>query len=360
MKVLYVVLNSLDRMDSGSGLRPNKMLQAFRERGHELYVLSGSQNFRNAAERKAKVKAAMAWLRENTPDFCYIESSTYPILNHCDYQLIRYLAKRKIPTSYFYRDIYKVIPGVVQQARKGLVNRGKDLFLQLLQKHTDRVLRKLDIIYFPSQRFTDYFSYKRMELLPPAGEVKFFPEHPNGKTCIYVGGVSEFYGYPLMLEAFRLLNRDGVKYRLILVCREAEYKKVYGGEPLPPWLEVHHASGAALEPLYARADAGLMALGYNEYSHLCIGIKLFQYLSYGLPVVSTNVYTMGAIIRENGFGILAEPDARSYADAIRQMLDDDGKLHSYRAVIREKMEQRHLWVHRVDKVVEDLTGVKPE
>ena len=108
MKVLYVVLNDLSRKDSGSGIRPNKMLQAFRDRGHELYVLSGSQDFKDAKERRAKVRAAMEWMKENTPDFCYIESSTYPILNHCDYLLIRYLAKRKIPTSYFYRDLYRV------------------------------------------------------------------------------------------------------------------------------------------------------------------------------------------------------------------------------------------------------------
>ena len=356
MKILYIVLNDLGKKDSGSGLRPNCMLQAFQDRDHELYVLSGAQDIQNAAARKAAVQETMVWLQDNTPDLCYIESSTYPIMLHCDYALIRYLKKKKIPMGYFYRDIYRVIPGVVQKARTGLVNRAKDLFLRLLQNYTDLFLRKLDIIYFPSQRFTDYFSYKRMELLPPAGEVKFLPEHPNHKTCIYVGGVSEFYGYPLMMEAFRLLNKDEIRYRLILVCREAEYQKMYGGEEIPAWLEVHHASGKDLEPLYARADAGLLALGYNEYSHLCIGIKLFQYLSYGLPVISTNVATMGQIIRENGFGVLAEPNAESYAAAIRAMLDDDDKLKAFRPVIRDSLQNKHLWVHRVDKIVQDLAG----
>ena len=359
MKVLYVVLNDLGRKDSGSGVRPNCMLQAFRERGHELYVLSGSQDFDHAKSRKEAVEKALEWLKDNRPDFCYIESSTYPILNHCDYQLIRYLHKEKIPSSYFYRDIYRMLPGQAVDMRKGWKNRLKDRALHLLQLHTDRMLHKLDVVYFPGQGYADYFHYKRTELLPPGGDVKFIPEHPCTKTCIYVGGLSDYYGYPLMMEAFRLLNAGEETYKLILVCREEEYKKHCSGKELPDWLEVHHASGDALVPLYARADAGLLALSYNEYGHLCIGIKLFQYLSYGLPVVSTNVKTMGAIIRENEFGVVAEPNAQDYAEAIRKLLNEE-QLRSYRRKIEDSLSQRHLWVHRVDKIVEDMTGVRPE
>lgn len=357
MKVLYVVLNDLGRKDSGSGMRPNCMLQAFQERGHELYVLSGSQNVKDRKTRKAAVKKAREWLKKNRPDFCYIESSTYPIMHSCDYSLIRHLARKKISTSYFYRDIYRLFPELFQ-SRKGIVDGLKDVFLRLLQKYTDHVLRRIDVIYFPSRRFTQYFNYKRMELLPPGGEVSFLEKNADGKTCIYVGGVSDFYGFPLMMGAFRILNAEEVKYKLILVCREREFKKAHGDKPVPEWLEVHHASGKELEDYYARADLGLLALRNNEYSNLCIGIKLFQYVGYGLPVLSTNVYTMGQIIRENGFGEVAEENPEDYAAAIRRMLDDPDKLEQYRTTMKKNMQEKHLWVHRVDKIVEDMTGVK--
>lgn len=361
MKILYIVLGDLDRKDSGSGVRPNCMLKAFQDRGHELYVLSGSQNLNMGALRRREVKKAKEWVRENSPDLCYVESSTYPILHRCDYSMLRFLKRRGIPTAYFYRDIYRIIPNVVQQKRSGLKNKVKDKMLGLLQSHTDSQLKKLDIVYFPSIRFTDYFSYDRMELLPPAGEIKVASEGRElTRTCIYVGGVSDFYGFPLMMEAFRILNAEGDKYRLILVCREAEYRKAYGSTEMPSWLEVHHVSGEALEPLYAKADIGLLALRYNEYSHLCIGIKLFQYVSYGLPVVSTDVYTMGNIIRENGFGMTAEDNPRSYAAAIEEMLSSREKLDGYRAEMKRSMEERHLWVHRVDKLVSDLAPQKEQ
>lgn len=357
MKVLYVVLNDLNRNNSGSGVRPNCMLKALEDRGHEVYVCSGAQGIKDGKIRKEAVKKAKQWMKENRPDFCYIESSTYPILHHCDYGLIRYLARKNIPTSYFYRDIYRLVPGAIEK-RKGVVNRIKDLWLNLLQKATDHVLNKIDVVYFPSQRFTDYFNYRRMELLPPAGEMKFLPAHACTNTCIYVGGVTDFYGFPLMMEAFHILNRDEVKYRLILVCREPEFKKWFAGKEIPQWLEVHHTSGDGLIPLYQQADLGLLALHGHEYAHLAIGIKLFQYVSYGLPVLSTNVYTMAQIIKENGFGEVAEANAEDYAAAIRQMLGDPEQLQQYRQSMMKNLQDRHLWVHRVDKIVEDMTGVK--
>ena len=356
MKVLYIVLNDLGRKDSGSGVRPNCMLEAFRERGHEVYILSGSQNIKQGKIRRKAVAQAKKWVQENNPDFCYIESSTYPILHGCDYDMIRYLAKKKIPTSYFYRDIYRILP-IQETPKKGLANRIKDFTLGLLQKYTDHILHKVDVVYFPSERFTKYFRYKRMELLPPAGQICFPETFADTNTCLYCGGVSDFYGFPLMMEAFGLLNKEELRYKLILVCREKEFQKAWGDKDLPAWLEVHHVSGDALVELYRQSDIGLLALHNTEYANLCIGIKLFQYVGYGLPVVSTDVYTMGKIIRENGFGEVAQETPEAYAAAIENMLSNRDKLNGYRKTMRESMETKHLWVHRIDKIVEDMMEV---
>ena len=357
MKVLYIVLNDLGRKDSGSGVRPNCMLEAFRERGHEVYVFSGSQGVKDGKTRKAGAKNALKWVKENKPDFCYIESSTYPIIHSCDYRMIRYLTRKKIPTSYFYRDIYRILP-INESTRRGLANKIKDFGLNLLQKYTDLILHKIDVVYFPSERFTKYFNYKRMELLPPAGQVCFPETFADSNTCLYCGGVSDFYGFPLIMDAFQILNKDELRYKLILVCREKEFRNAWGEKELPAWLEVHHASGDALVELYRQSDIGLLALHNTEYANLCIGIKLFQYVGYGLPVLSTDVYTMGKIITENGFGEVSQESPEDYAAAIERMLSDRDKLNGYRKTMKESMQAKHLWVHRIDKIVEDMTGVK--
>ena len=161
-----------------------------------------------------------------------------------------------------------------------------------------------------------------------------------------------------MAETFKLLNQNGVKYPLLLCCREPEYEreKHHFGEN-PQWLEVHHVSGKDLEPLYARADLGLLVLEPNEYTHMAIGTKLFQYLKYGLPVLSTDVETMKKLIEENEFGATAPYDAHLFADTVRNMLENDDRLAESRKRAITNMSEKHLWVHRVDQISQDLMAV---
>ena len=354
MKILYVTYTDIADVTSGSSVRPACMYQAFLERGHDVYLLSGVCGRGYGKQRKAAVVKAMDWLKTNRPDLCYIESPTYPIMDKCDYDLIRLLKKKGIPSGYFYRDYYRMFPDLFPR-RTGFVNTLKEWYLDFLQWRTDRVLHKVDIVYFSSRFDFAYFPYACMKTLPPAGEIRFLPPHENTKTCIYVGGVSEFYGYPLMMEAFRLLNAGEETYRLILVCRKAEYDAIKGEEALPSWLEVHHASGKELEPLYARADVGLLALQANPYSDLSIGIKLFQYLSYGLPVISTDVAAMRELIQTYKLGAIAPHDAQGFADTVRALLNDAAFPAAQRSAIEEAITNHHLWVHRVDQIVSDLT-----
>lgn len=329
------------------------MYQAFLERGHTVYTLSGYQGRGEGKLRAAEVEKAIAWVEENHPDLCYIESSTYPMIHNCDYKMIRYLHKKKIPTSYFYRDFYRKFSDLFPR-RKGFANLLKETYLDIQQRRTDNILNLVDIVYFPSKQCFKYFGYKNMKALPPAGQASFLPFDENRKTCIYVGGVSAFYGFPLLMETFKILNSGSDTYRLILVCREAEYASVKP-DVIPEWLEVHHASGKELESLYAKADIGLLTLTDNEYSDLAVGTKLFQYLSYGLPVLSTNAAAMTAIISENNFGEVAPYDARAFADAVLKMLSDDEQLRKYRQNVISNMTANNLWVHRVDRIAADLS-----
>ena len=193
-----------------------------------------------------------------------------------------------------------------------------------------------------------------MKVLPPGGEEKFLSTQKTNKTCIYVGGASEIYGLPFMLAAFRLLNQNKCQYRLILVGRENELKRYHEEIMNTPGVEVYHASGKELQPLYAQADIGLLALQPNEYTNLAVGTKLFQYLSYGLPVISTDVKAMNELISENMFGITTRCDPNEFGSAIRYMLDNPNVLEKYRKSASESLSKKHLWVHRVDQICNDL------
>ncbi len=359
-RLLYIVHGNIGQVTSGSGVRPTAMHRAFLERGWEVHLLSGYCGRGEGKQRKAEVRKAVAWMRENRPAFCYIESSTYPIMYHCDYALIRLLRREGIPTAYFYRDCYRRFPKLFPR-RKGFVNRLKETWLDILQWRTDRVLRNVDIVYFPSEGTFQYFPFRDMRALPPAGELSgvspdaaFPPEGP--RASIYVGGVSGNYNTRMLLEAYSILNRDGAHYPLILVCREGEFENAFPDYEIPPWLELRHASGKDLEPLYAKASLGLLAAVRTEYTKMAVAVKLFQYVGYGLPVFFTDDEAMKKLIDENSFGRTAPHDAESFAAAAKALLDDAEALRRFRQSALKSLTEKHLWVHRVDQIAADLLG----
>lgn len=359
-KVLYIMHGDLDQLSSGSGVRPAAMYRAFLDRGWEVHLLSGYCSRAEEKQRRAEVRKAEAWMQENRPAFCYIESSADPIKHYCDYALIRLLHREGIPTAYFYRDAYRRFPNLFPR-RGGFVNKLRETYLNFLQWRTDRVLRNVDVVYFPSEAFSVYFHYCRMKALPPAGELSgvspgdaFPPEGP--RTAIYVGGVANQYNTRLLLDSFSILNQGQDVYPLILVCREGEFENAFPGYEIPPWLELRHASGKELEPFYARAGLGLLATVQNEYTKMAVAVKLFQYASHGLPVLFTSDEAMEKLINENGFGRTAPHDAAAFAAAVKALLDDTEALREYRRQGLESLAERHLWVHRVDQIAADLLG----
>lgn len=358
MLILYITYVDITSGTSGSAVRPQKMYRAFIEAGHEVKLLSGSQQRWDRKARTAAVREIRQWLEENRPDICYIESPSTPITFRCDIALIREIHRRGIPIGYFYRDFYWKFPELYPR-RTDFTGRLKDCWLDHLQRRTDNVLRCADIVYFPSEECKKYFSYADMRTLPPAGEIRPLERYPEKNTCIYVGGISGDYGGEMMLHAFRHLNGEGKNYPLLLVCREREWDAFRGKWENEPWLEVHHTSGDGLFPLYARAEAAMMPIQKNPYTDLSINVKIFEYMSFGLPVVSTNVEAVAQIIRENRMGCSAPSDtAEDFAAAVETLFADRDKLSEYAESALSSLHAKNLWIHRVQRLTDDLKEKK--
>lgn len=357
MNILYITYVDMNNITSGSGVRPARMYQAFLDEGHSVKLLSGLCGRDDEPARKKAVHEIMDWLKENRPDLCYIESPTYPIMFRCDYQLIRKLHKMHIPMGYFYRDFYRKFPDLFPR-RKGIVNTLKELYLDYLQFKTDRILRLVDVVYYPSESCFKWFSYKRMKALPPAGFDRLPKYKDHNHTVIYVGGVSELYNGDMLLDAMQELNLRDPTCRLIMVCREAEWKALKHPCKNAPWLEVHHASGDALAPLYNQASVAIIGKKENTYNALAISVKIFEYMSYGLPQVIFDNLESGKLLRTERIGIPVEPNASAMADALEVLLNNETLCEEYRTNIRDALLNRHLWNHRVRQIVKDLTGAQ--
>ena len=342
MLILYITYVDLEGGTSGSGVRPRKMYDALLSEGHEVRLLSGAQgNLRTRGTRLQRVKETERWLDSHRPDLCYIESPVYPIMWAADRRLIARVHAMGVPVGYFYRDFYRRFPELYPGPADP-VGKLKEKALDVLQDLTDRLLRKADIVYFPSMAAARLFSYADMRALPPAGEDRgeTYPQSERN-TCIYVGGLGGHYGGEILLR--------------VLVCRKQEWDAVAPELKKGTWLEVHHTSGSGLTPLYRRAELAVLPIEKTAYTDLAVNVKFFEYLSYGLPVASTDVTAIAELVETNGVGCVSEASPEALSETIRSMLADPGAMERRRRAARSALLGSNLWVHRVRQIVRELS-----
>jgi len=327
------------------------MCEAFKELGYHVEVVSGP--------RRERLKRVFRLFLEGKPDrflFCYSEPSTYPLNPVVDYPFYLFLAMHRIPTGIYYRDAYWKFP--TWFPHHGI----KGLMLQVRYRVDWWLFNKVaSVLYFPSRKMTGLFSAKRPKvILPPGGKVVnqrgFLSPSSGLQRAIYVGGISENLGLNLLLGAVALVN-ERRPLRLHLVCKKDQFdraRSIFEKYGEADWLRVHHLAAPDLPPLYRESDFGIIPRLKDTYNDLTMPVKMFEYLSYGLPIVSTNCTEIANFIQSHQVGIVTQDNAESLAKGILELMADHGLYDTLCRSVPVALERGNLWVHRAQAVVEHL------
>ena len=342
--ILFHTPQKLAALDSGSSVRPAKMIDAFKQLGYNVDTVTGDNE-----ERREQIKT----IQNNNQmyDFCYSEPTTWPLHPVIDYRLYWYLYIKNISTGIFYRDIYWQYPDYFDHS--GM----KYWELQFRHRLDLAVMKSVgDVIYVPSTSFGEQLDTATTPL-PPGGVDKISSSNRSSQLqrLIYVGGVSERYGSELLSKVQKAVaaNQD---ITLDLVTRESEFQSLSDQVRQrfqSDSVTVHHVSGDDLIPLYERADAGIIPLIPDLYNNMAIPVKLYEYLSYGLPVITTDLDEVAAFVRSSDCGIVCNADSDNLAQAIIT-LSKDSKLYQQKQQNAVQSLKENRWIDRAKKVASDL------
>lgn len=344
--------------DTGSGVRPAKMRDAFEDAGYEVYEVAGY-----GAERAESLRRLRWDLRRGlTLDFAYGENSTMPTLltekHHLpthpfvDHSLLQLLRRHQVPSGMFYRDVYWRFPAYLEDVGRLIATGTKTLY------HAELIAyRRLDRVYLPSTKmapFVPWISEDQVAELPPGGAIHDSRRGLDGElTLLYVGNVSEYYRMHALFEA--VTATEGVR---LIFCTPSDAWDTIGHEyPLGDSgrIEIVHARGTELLPLFARAHACLLTVEPATYRDFAAPVKLFEYIGHGKPVLATSGTHAGELVESVGAGRQVDYGAEAIAGQLRNLRDDRDALRALTDRVEQEREH-HTWRARAQQVAADLTG----
>jgi len=187
----------------------------------------------------------------------------------------------------------------------------------------------------------------------PAGFLKDFrrttrPVHPL--RIFYMGSLDHYYHFRPMLESIQVLRQRGVEARLVMVGKlgpELQRDMARWGFLREIDGQVEFCGHLELQQGYARSTD--CACGYSFVSDTVnmresVPRKLYEYMSVGLPVVSSGFPLYRSILEAGQAGIcLEECTGQRIADAVMEMVSDPAALNRLASRAVEIGDSRYNW-----------------
>lgn len=344
---------------SASGIRPLKMLAAFKALGYRVDVISGY-----SSERKEKIEEIKKNINSGERyEFVYSESSTMPTIltdpHHLplnpllDFNFFRFCNNNSIKIGLFYRDIFWAFD-----------NYGKEL----------NVLKKLAAVF--SYRYELYFYKKYLEILylPSLNMSKYIPIVPIAKcsplppghdvitsefekkslpmkiNIFYVGGINDGYQMHALFSAVK--SRDDVN--LTVCTRKDEWNSVKSEYPeLSENIEVIHMSGMDMLKKLQQADIVSAYVKPVEYWDFAVPYKLFEYLGNCKPIIATEGTLAGRFVSDHSIGWTIPYEQKEINKLLDQLTLNPELICEISDNI-SKVAAENTWIARAEKVAKDL------
>lgn len=150
------------------------------------------------------------------------------------------------------------------------------------------------------------------------------PYSNRSNDIVYVGGIAAIRGIREMVEAIGLLP-EALEARLCLAGTFSPAELYNEVCTMPGWKRVKFLGWQTREQVAAllgKARVGLVLLHPTLCYYDALPVKLFEYMSAGIPVVASDFPVWRKIVEETGCGLLVNPlDPIAIADAIQWLLE---------------------------------------
>ena len=356
-KIIFHIPMQIDiNVYSGSQIRPQKMIKAFKDIAYDVAVVMGyvKERKQQIIQIKQNIKNGIKY------DFMYSESSTMPtaltekhhlpIAPFLDFNFFRFCKNHNIKIGLFYRDIHWNF-----EQYKSNVSFLKRKFSEFFYKSDlKNYSRYLDIFYLPSKQMFKYIPInfdKKVIALPPGVEEKKFIKNINSGNLrfIYVGGLGDLYD----LRLFSQVTSNFEKIQFNLCTRKNEWNQNKESYVDCSNITIHHKNDNELSDVYARSDIAVLFVRPTEYWKFVMAVKLFEYMSYKKPIIAAKNTAVGEFVEKYNIGWVINYDESKLENLIISLQSNSSQIDEKIKNI-EKIIPQHTWEARALQVEKDL------
>jgi glycosyltransferase involved in cell wall biosynthesis len=368
MKIIFYHPSIIGRKNSGSGIRPLKMLSEFKKCNFSVVEISGS-----ISERKKLVSNVKDLIRNGDKfDLVYFENLSTPVtlrwvrffrfrvplISLFDLFFLRFCLNNKIKVAYFFRDIHwdfeSLYHGIISKRKVqvirffGLIEL---LFLKLYVKN----------VFVPSDYFARYlkekFGITSKELAPGSDiQTTSFPTDDSlPLTFLYVGGCGPLYDPKVLFNAFSLLDKNS-KSKLLFCTRKEEwgkFKHKYGSSFENNFISILHFDGDDLINLYNQSSVAIYSLPPHPYTRMASAIKIPEYIMAGKPIIAYEGSTVANLILKYDIGWVIPYDANVLKSLINHL-----SIHRHEILNKRfnvlKYQHEFSWGHVVSNLMDGV------
>lgn len=170
----------------------------------------------------------------------------------------------------------------------------------------------------------------------------------NGENnIIYIGGITVLRGIKESVRALEKVNDADNKVTLFLAGRFSPEGLKAEIEQYPGWRHVRYLGWLdrdGVKKYLSESKLGLVILHPEPRYVVSYPIKLFEYMSAGIPVIASRFPLWESIVKEEDCGICVDPlNPEEIAEAIKQLLSDPARSRRMGENGRKAVERKYNW-----------------
>ncbi len=349
-EVVLLGMFDVSRPSGARAVRIHSLYTALRELT-PITLLAGGRAARRRAVLRYLVSGGLRRARA-----VYVEASTSTAMP-VDLLFLALARRAGIPLLVYVPDAYQDFPEIFP--RRGIKVKLLDWGWRV---STAVYARLADRLLFPTAGLARCFPRARaVDLLPPAGRPGLAAAQLSWDppTVVFVGAASHHDGADLLLEAMEQVVARQPVARCRLISKDVSF---LAGHRLlsAPWLTVERRAADELPEAMYRSTLAVIPRRINAYNDLALPIKLFDYMSFGLPVVVTDCRSQADLVRELQAGLVVRDSPDSLAQGLLTLLADPSQAARLGRNGHRAVQEAHAWPHRAARLLQMIAAIEEE